>query len=256
MPGSVSGCGVPIDGYNTFARWGKWKGGYVANLGWVSAPSTSVYGASLYINSSWAEQGGSETPLFDCRFYAIQEQNTWSGGYVDGWGYVSPETKILGATTSAWFRKGSAEDKALLNLLNFGTLVEGGEGSYSDLYALQQRFEHCWDSNSHSYEIDDVELLRYLRTSYHGHEVAISNISDMLKQHRAVFLRVITRTESSDTGTPKQYGNDYVILYYNALMRTYVFFDPVSGKVAEVDAVYIDNRSTEKVIFACERRPF
>ena len=254
MPGSVPGCGVPIDGYNTFARWGKWKGGYVANLGWVSEPSASVYGASLYINSSWTEQGGSETPLTEGRFYAIQEHNTWQGGYVDGWGYVSTETKILGATISNWFINGNASDMALVNLLNFRLFADSNPAAYSDLSALQQEFAKCWDENTHRYEIDDVELLRYLRTQYQGHQVAVSNIREALAQHRAVFLRVVKRVVSSSEGVDKRYGDDYVILYYNALMRTYGFIDPVSGKVSEIDAVSIDNRNADIIIFACERR--
>ena len=127
-------------------------------------------------------------------------------------------------------------------------------GPYSDLSALQQEFAQCWDVNTHRYEIDDVELLRYLRTQYQGRQVAVSNIRDALTQHRAVFLRIVTRTESSDIGISKRYGNDYVILYYNALMRTYGYIDSVTGKVAELNAVNVDSANTEKIIFACERR--
>ena len=254
IPGSSITCGVSIDGYNNFARWDKWKGGYVQELGYISSPSSSSYGASIYMGSSFIPQGSNDTPLYDCRFYAIQMHNTWSGGYVDGWGYVSPETKILGATISNWFINGSASDMALVNLLNFRLFADSNPAAYSDLSALQQEFAKCWNENTHRYEIDDVELLRYLRTQYQGHQVAVSNIRDALTQHRAVFLRIVTRTESSDIGIPKRYGNDYVILYYNALMRTYGYIDSVTGKVAELNAVNVDSANTEKIIFACERR--
>lgn len=256
IPGSVEGRGVSIDGYNTFARWGKWKGGYVANLGWISEPSASVYGASLYINSSWTEQGQSETPLYDCRFYAIRDQNAWYGGYVDGWGYVSPDCKVLGSSTNASFLQGDNADKALVNLLNFGLMVNDTPPSYNDLSGLQQRFAQCWDSNRQAYEIDDQELQRFLHSKYQGHEVAISNIREALSDHRAVLLRLITRTEPSSTGIPKRYGNDYVILYYNALLRTYAYIDPISGKIGNLDAAPIDNGSLEKLIFAYDRKEY
>jgi|GEM_PF-3290694 hypothetical protein len=253
IPGSSITCGVQIDGYNQFARWGKWKGGYVQELGYISAPSSSSYGASIYMGSSFIPQGGNDTPLYECRFYAIQEHNTWQGGYVDGWGYVSPEKKILGATISDWFITGSTSDKALLNLLNFRLFADSNPAAYSDLSALQQEFAQCWDANTQSYEIDDVRLLQYLQSQYGSHQVAVTNIREALSQHRAVFLRVVTRVVSS-AGVDKRYGNDYVLLYYNALMRTYGYIDPVSGKVSEIDAVPVDNGNADIIVFACERR--
>ena len=102
-------------------------------------------------------------------------------------------------------------------------------------------------------EIDDVRLLQYLQSQYGSHQVAVTNIREALSQHRAVFLRVVTRVVSS-AGVDKRYGNDYVLLYYNALMRTYGYIDPVSGKVSEIDAVPVDNGNADIIVFACERR--
>ena len=136
----------------------------------------------------------------------------------------------------------------------YNTFFAYSNPAYSDLSALQQEFAKCWNENTHRYEIDDVELLRYLRTQYQGHQVAVSNIREALAQHRAVFLRVVKRVVSSSDGVDKRYGNDYVLLYYNDLMRTYGFIDPISGKVSEIDAVSIDSGNTDIMVFACERR--
>ena len=72
MPGSASNVGIPVEGYNMFATWDLWDGGYVANLGYVGAPTSSQeYGASLYL-SSWAAQGYPDTPLPNVKLYKLQ----------------------------------------------------------------------------------------------------------------------------------------------------------------------------------------
>lgn len=249
IPGSSSSCGVSIDGYNTFARWDRWEGGYVDSLGYVPAPTSSeIYGASLYKSSSWVAQGGESTPLYEVKFYALQERHLWRGGYVDGWGYVSNDRKILGATTSIWFSRGSMVDRVLTNFVNFNILEDSNT---VDMNFLRERFAQYWNSEKQTYEIDDNALKQYLISHYY--ETTAPNIREGLQKHYCVWLRIVTRVDTS-TGSERRYGNDFVILGYNALMRTYLYIDPVSGGLGSLDAVSIDNGSVPTVKFFFLRR--
>ena len=246
MPGSASNVGIPVEGYNMFATWDLWDGGYVANLGYVGAPTSSQeYGASLYL-SSWAAQGYPDTPLPNVKFYKLQEAKKWRGGYVSNWGYVEQNRHVLGATTSIWFYKTYSEsERPLANLINFHLLLYSNEASMT---ALKKRFEEYWNKTTNSYEIDDQALNRYLQSQYY--QATYRNIPDALAKHYGVIIRVVTRTDSS---YGRKYGKDYLVIAYNPFLRTYMYFDPITGKLGSLDAAPIESGQVETVNFVYYR---
>ena len=121
IPGN-SNTPISIEAYNVFAKWGKWKGGYVQNLGYVGVPVASIaeYGFPIYSNS-WYNPGSSGYSFLQAKFYDLRNKGLWKGGYVDTWDYVSDTTHVLGS--SLGFVSVNSSERQLGNVVNLSSEI-------------------------------------------------------------------------------------------------------------------------------------
>ena len=243
LPGN-SNNGISIEAYNRFAKWDIWEGAYVDQLGFVSAPPASqYYGASLYLNS-WVAQGGSGAPLSAQKFYKLKYDGHWVGGYVSGWGYVSKETSILGSSLSFLTVIGS--EAQLGNISNLSREINRS----INLTTLREYFKNCWDTAQNRYRIDDYAMRAFIDRYFYPS--SSNDVISALSAHDGVILRIVTQTVIKD-GKTLRYGDDYLIVDYNALHRQFIFVSPVYGGLGSIDAVPILENKIEFITFACKR---
>ncbi|NDV65749.1 hypothetical protein D0T60_10905 [Bacteroides sp. 224] len=59
----------------------------------------SDLGASVFFGGSWYAYGAcTVNPVSQAHFEMLADNGQWSGGYVEGWGYVEAETTIYGVS--------------------------------------------------------------------------------------------------------------------------------------------------------------
>lgn len=106
--------------YNKLVMNNQWHGGYVKDAGFVGLYASSVeYGNALYMGgSSWAAYGREHYPVSENDFYCFIDKGSWRGGFVQGWGYISAETVILGSSGT---NSGFDIDAAVKHLISNGS---------------------------------------------------------------------------------------------------------------------------------------
>lgn len=246
LPGSAN---VPlsVDGYNRFARWDLWKGGYVDTLGYVPAPASSIYGASVFLGS-WYPKGCSTNPVSVEKFYSLVRNGQWRGGYVEGWGEVSAGKKVLGTSHNFGFTNAPVSQRVLCNLVNLSTEI----ADYPlDIPSLKENFKSYWDSSRESYEIDNSTLRGFLNSRYHI--PAETSIKTALDLHYGVLLREVTRTDYKD-GITLKYGTDFLIVEYNPMLNKYAYISPLDNTVGYIDENIITSGLVEIVAYVCYYR--
>ncbi|MBD5225683.1 MAG: hypothetical protein HDS68_06950 [Bacteroidales bacterium] len=226
---------VSQEGYNAFARWNEWFGAYVAGLGYVGEPSSSSYGAQLYLNGSWVSPGTSDFPMTTGNFYKKAAEHTWSGGQVDTWGYVKADQRILGVSTDMGFAYGEGDNDTLVTLANFCRMLSWDPVEVND---IRSDFQEYRDQNTSKYEIPARAIAKFLDSRF---SVAYaSSISEALRKHYGVLLRIVTRTEEVNAQINK-YGEDYLIVGYNPILQQLDYITRAGG---------VGALSLEKVVFS------
>lgn len=235
--------GISVEAYNKFAKWDLWKGGYVADHGYVGMPSSSAYGAPLILSNSWVSQGGSGTSLPEYKFYKLQESGTWSGGYIDNWSYVAQNRRILGSSTDMGFTPGFQADRELANLANLSRLITDIP---AEIYPLRAQFAQYLNVQKDCYEIPDSVLSSYFASKYYP--ALASSIHEALRLRYAVFLRIVTATTNGQT-----YGDDYVLTSYNPVLQVYQYYDPATNRYGTLDALKIDKGEIPTITYTFKR---
>lgn len=250
IPGGESSNGLSIEGYNQFARWDLWKGGYVKDFGFIPEPASSEYGSSIYLGS-WYAKGTETNPLTPAKFYQLTQQKMWFGGIVKGWGNVSEEKRVLGASSSGFYFINTPENQvALCNIANL--LTELGF-LQTDIEHLKTVFKDFWDASRNSYEIDDKSLRTYLNSQLDASPV--NDIKEALDLHYGVLLREITRTVEKN-GETLRYGTDYLIVDYNPFLHLYSYINPRYLTVGTLDERVISSGSIPTVNFIYYNRNY
>lgn len=243
-PGSSSGNGMSEAGYNMYAKWDLWRGGYVDRVGYVAPPTSSMYyGLPLLHNNSWGEQGLSGSPIPEARYYKIDFDNKWHGGHVEGWGYVDKDTHVLGASTSIRFTGPMAYyDGPLVNIVNLSIEISAAP---LDINAVRGEFMKYWNEDTLTYDIDNITLRDYL--DKHFYAAYARSIPEALEKHYGVMLRVVDRIEEVNAKT-LMYGKDFLILGYNPVLQQYVVIDP-NGRLGTLDALKINKGEIKTISY-------
>ena len=243
-PPGTSSNGISQDGYNMYARWDLWPGGYVQNMGFVAAPTSSMeYGASLLRNNSWIPQGNTDAPLPVVKYYRLDQGGKWKGGHVSGWGYVNEDTHVLGASTSIRFTLAShAYDWDIINIVNLSMQISNWP---LDIDSVRSEFMKYWDQQTHRFEIDDRTLRKYLND--HFYQATTTSIPEALDKHYGVLLRLVTRTVEVN-GQELKYGYDVLVLGYNPVLQQYLIFG-TNGTLDTLDALKINRGETDVIKF-------
>jgi len=243
---------ISIDGYNSFARWDLWKGGYVEHLGYVEEPVSSVdYGCSLYLNS-WIRRGAAENPVHVFQFYELVNDYRWKGGEVDTWGTISESTRILGSSL-AFEVVGTGENTigSLINLnrrLGYNTLADSLRNSFIDYY----------DNIEKKYKIDDEALQNYINKTFYLYNVfgnnGLNSVKEALYKHRAVYVRIVT--EIQDTGHPRihYYGDDYLVIDYHWIKQTFVCINPITRVLYHISETDIIERNINTLFYIVDNK--
>ena len=243
-PGSSSSYGMSEAGYNMYAKWDLWRGGYVDRVGYVAPPTSSQdYGLPLLNNYSWSEQGLSGSPIPEARYYKIDFDNKWHGGHVEGWGYVDKDTHVLGASTSIHFSAASVSyDDAYLNIVNLSIEISSAP---MDLDGIRGDFLKYWNESTQTYDIDNIALKTYLDA--HFYPAYARSIPEALEKHYGVLLRVVDRIVEQNAQT-LMYGKDYLVIGYNPVLQQYVVIEP-SGALGTLDALAIQKGEIKTISY-------
>lgn len=244
IPGTSSNP-LSVNAYNDFARWNDWHGAYVGNLGFISVPSSSGYGVQLYINGSWVTPGSEGFPVSVESFYRIVHEKTWTGGSVEGWGNVSPETFILGASSGLRFTGGDSYLNPLIDIANLCRILDSDPVG---LPYLQIRFQEFWIRDKNQYEIPDWAIRDYLDPHYSNG--LTSDVKEALQRHYGVMVRIISK-EGYVNGKYSRYGNDHLIVSYNGLYHAYITINSY-GTLGAVDESAIDDK--QKTVYFIYRK--
>lgn len=246
-PGTSKSFPASIETYNRFAKWDVWHGGYVENHGYIGVPSSSEYGCPLFLGS-WYSRGSSANPFRVESFYKLQAANNWPGGEVENWGYVDSYKKVLGSSLS--FDTVPASERQLGNIYNLSAEI-----GYStiELRRLREQFKSSYSESLRAYDIDNVTLRNFLNSQFYAS--SNTNLKKALLARDGIILRIVTR-EGSINGQKVNYGDDFLIVDYNGLLRTYIYVNPVDLSVGSISADIFSDSSIkiEKFIYYHKRR--